>query len=137
MQYMRMLIVMTATIIVAAGSSRGSTSPGPLLPDNAAGSASVWSSSPLITGERSLSKTIIPAAQESTVAQLFVASTAEGGDDDEKKPRSRSVHCPPDKDDHHDFSYRDDDHKGDNDKDKDKDKDHHDRCGKGDDDKNP
>jgi hypothetical protein len=136
MRRLNMLILMTAMVFVAAGSARGNTSLGPLLLDRAAVPASGQSSLPMMKGGESLSKTILPAAQKSTVAKLFVAATAEDG---EKNPPSRSTHCPPDKDDHHDFNYRDDDKKGgDNqDKDKDKDKDRHENCGKGDDGKNP
>jgi hypothetical protein len=122
MRYLRMLIVMTAIVFVAAGSARGITSPGRLL----LGSSAV-------------------TAPNSTVGQLFVAASAEDGKGgDEKNPPSRSIHCPPDKDNHHDINYRDDDHKGGDNQDKDnkdnkdnKDKDHQDNCGKGDDGKNP
>jgi hypothetical protein len=142
MRYMCMLIVGTAMVFVAAGSARGISNPGPLMLGSRAVAASALSSLPAVKADESLSKTVIPAAPNFTVGQLFVVASAEDGKgDDEKNPRSRSAHCPPDKDDHHDINYRDDDHKGgdnqDKDKDKDKDKDHHDNCGKGDDGKNP
>jgi len=82
-----------------------------------------------VKGDESLSKTILPAAQKSAVAQLFVAASAQDGKEDakgkgddekEKKPPPRSKRCPPDdqKDDHRDKDHRDD------------------KCGKGDDSKN-
>jgi hypothetical protein len=140
MRRVNMLTVVAAIVFVAAGSARGSTSPGPLLLDRAAVTASGQLSLPMMKDGKSLTKTVLPAAKEYIVAKLLVAATVEDGKEEgEKHPRSRSAHCPPDKDDHHDFNYRDDDHKGgDNqDKEKDKDKDHHENCGKGDDDKNP
>lgn len=72
----------------------------------------------------------------SVADHLFLTATT---DDDGHNPPPRSTHCPPDKDDHQNFSYRDDDNKnnGDPNPDKDKDKDHHKDCGKGDDGKNP
>ncbi len=140
MQYMRMLIVMTAMVFVAADSTRGIASPEPPMLNRTAMAASRLSSLPVVKGDESLSKTILLAVQKSTIAQLFVAATAEDGG---KNPPPRSTHCPPDKDDHHDSDYRDNDHKGGDNQDKDnqdkdnKDKDHHDNCGKGDDGKNP
>jgi hypothetical protein len=129
MQHMRMLIVMTAMVFVAAGSARGSTSPGPPLLDSAAVMASRQSSLPMIKGEENLSRMIFPAARYSTVGQLFVEASAQGGKADDKTvkkppppppPPPRSTHCPPDKDDQ----------KGGDNQDKDK-------CGKDDDGKNP
>jgi hypothetical protein len=144
MRRVNMLIVMTTLVLVAAGSVRASTSPRQLRLDIAAVMSSSSPALPAVSGDDNVSKRIFPAARNSTIGQLFVMSIAEDGKDDDdkdKNPKSRSAHCPPDKDDHHDFSYRDDDHKGgddhDKDKDKDKDKDHHEKCGKGDDDKNP
>jgi hypothetical protein len=141
MRRLNMLIVMTAMVLVAAGTAKGNTSPGPMHSDRAVGTSSEQSSLPMIKSGKSLSGIVLPAAHESTVGQLFVAATAEDGD---KNPPPRSIHCPPDKEDHHDINYRDNEQNGgdnqanDNkDKDKDKDKDHHDNCGKGDDGKNP
>ena len=143
MRRLNMLIVMTVMIGVAAGSAKGNTSPGPLRLDSAAVVALGPSSSPAVNGDESVIKTIFPVASNSTIGQLFFAATAEG---DGKNPPSRSTHCPPDKDDHHDINYRDIEQNGgdnqsndnkDRDKDKDKDKDHHENCGKGDDGKNP
>jgi len=114
---------------VAVGSARGITSSGPLMLGSRAVAASELSSLPGVKGDESLSKTILPAAQKSTVAQLFVAASAQDGKEDakgkgddekEKKPPPRSKRCPPDdqKDDHRDKDHRDD------------------KCGKGDDSKN-
>ena len=140
MRYMCMLIVMTAMVFVAAGSARGITSPGPLRLDNAAAVATGLASLPVTKGDESLSKTILPAAPNFTVGQLFVAASAEDGKgDDEKNPPPRSTHCPPDKGDQHNLDYHANDQNGGKDKDHhdNKDKDHHDNCGKGDDGKNP
>ena len=139
MQYMRMLIVVTAMVFVAAGSARGSTSPRPLLLDKTAAAASGPPSLPAAKGDESLSKKILTVAPNFTVGQLFVAASAEDGKgDDEKNPPPRSKHCPPDKDDHHNSVQKSGDNQNnDKNKDKDKDKDHHDDCGKGDDGKNP
>ena len=140
MRDMRLLTVMTAMVFVAAGSARGSTSPGAQHLDSAVVAASGQGSVPMMSGEQSRNETILQAAKEFTGAQLFVAATSEDGKDDGGKyPPPRSVHCPPDQGDHHDFNNQDNGQKsGDNqDKDKDKDKDHHDNCGKGDDGKNP
>jgi hypothetical protein len=139
MRHISMLIVMTAMVFVAAGSARGITSPWPLLLDSAAVAASVLSSSPAAKGDESVNKTILPAAQKSTAAQLFVVTTAEDGKEvDEKNPPPRSTHCPPDKDDHQDRVQKGGDNQDKDNKDKDnKDKDHHDNCGKGNDGKNP
>ena len=104
MRYLYMLIVMTAMVFVAAGSAKGITSPGPPRLDSTAVVASGPSSSPAVNGDESVIKTIFPAAPNSTIGQLFVAATAADGD---KNPPSRSTHCPPDKDDHHDINYRD------------------------------
>jgi hypothetical protein len=136
MRHMRMLIVVTATVFVAAGSARGSTSPGSLLMDNAAVTSSGLSFSPVMRGAESLSKAIFPTGRSFTLGQRFLASSTQNGQADDKKekdpppppPPPRSVHCPPDKDDHHDGNQQ----SGDN-----QDKDHHDHCGKGDDGKNP
>ena len=46
MRYMCMLIVMTATVFVAAGSARGITSPGPLMLDSTAVAAPAWTPPP-------------------------------------------------------------------------------------------
>ena len=132
-----MLIAMTAVALVSVGSSRGSTTPKPLIPDSVAVSASMQSSLPMMKGEKSLSKTILPPA--STVNQLLVAATA---DDGGQNPPPRSTHCPPGKDDQHKTGYLENeqnggDNQGNDNKDKDKDKDRHDDCGKGDDGKNP
>jgi hypothetical protein len=116
MRHMRMLIVLTAMAFVAAGSARGVTSPGPLLLDRTAVTASGLSPLPVMKGDESLSKTIVPAAWNSTVAPLFVAASAQatkapGKADDgkEKKPPPRSKRCPPDpKDDPSKKDHRDD-----------------------------
>ena len=139
MRRLNMFIVMTAMVSVAAGTAKGNTSPGPMWLDRVVGTVSEQSSLPMIRSGKSLSGIVLPVAQESTVGQLFVAATAEDGD---KYPPPRSAHCPPDKDNHHDINYRDSEQNGGNNqgndnKDKDKDKDHHEKCGKGDDDKNP
>jgi hypothetical protein len=136
MRRLNLLIVMTAMVFVAAGSAKGNSTLGPVRLDRAAVTASGQFSFPTMESGRSLSGTILPASQESTVAQLFVAATAEDGD---KNPPPRSKHCPPDKDDHHNSIQKsgDNQNQDNQDKDKDKDKDHHDKCGKGDDDKNP
>jgi hypothetical protein len=135
MKYLCVLIVMTAMVFVAAGSTRGSTNPGPLMLGSRAVAAVAPSSLPAVKGDESLSKTIFPAALKSTVAQFSVAASAEDGkgdDEKEKNPPPRSKRCPPDKDD------KDKGSKGGDDKDKNnKDNDHHDDCGKGDDGKNP
>src|ERR1700674_3512998 len=118
MRYMRMLIVMAATVFVAAGSARGSTSSGRLMLGSRAVAASALSSLPAVKGDESLGKTIFPVAQKSIVAQLLTAASAEDGKADnekEKKPRPRSKRCPPDKDD------KDKDKKASAPKDKDKD----------------
>lgn len=143
MRRVNMFTVMAAIVFVAAGSARGSTAPGSLLLDRDAVTASGHLSLPMMKDGKSLSKTVLPTAQESTVAKLLVAATVEDGKEEgEKHPRSRSTHCPPDKDNQHNINYRgndqkDGDNQGNDNKDKDKDKDHHDNCGKGDDDKNP
>jgi hypothetical protein len=146
MRHLNMLIVMTAMVFVAAGSARGNTSLGPLLLDRAAVPASGLSSLPAMQADKNLSKTVLPTAQEYKIAKLLIAATVgDGKEGDIKNPRSRSTHCPPDKDDRRNFTYRDDDHKGgdnqdrdrDKDRDKDKDKDQHDNCGKGNDSKLP
>lgn len=135
MRHVCMLFVIAAMVFVAAGLSRGSTNPGPLLLDSAAGSASRQSSLSMMEGGKSPSTAILPAAREFQVAQLFVAATAADG---EKNPPPRSAHCPPDKDDHHDSDQKRSDNQNKDNQDKDsKDKDHHDNCGKGDDSKNP
>jgi hypothetical protein len=141
---MRLLAVMTALVLVAAGSARGTTSPGPLRLDNAGVTRSGPSSSPVMMGDESLSKTILPPAPNFAVEQLFAPAIAEDADGDgEKNPPPRSTHCPPDKDDHQANGQKGGDNQNkdnqDNDnKDKDnKDKDQHDNCGKGDDGKNP
>jgi hypothetical protein len=137
MRHVNILIVMTAIVFVAAGSARGSTSSGPLLLDSAAVTSSGLSSLPVMKGNESLSNANLPAAQESTVAQLFVAATAEDGEKNPNPP-PRSTHCPPDKDDHKGGDNQAKDSKDKDNKDKDnKDKDQHDNCGKGDDGKNP
>ena len=99
-----MLIAMTGMAFVAAGSARGVTSPGPLLLDRTAVTASGLSSLPVMKGDESLSKTIVPAAWNSTVAQPFVAASAQAkapgkekeDDGKEKKRPPRSKKCPPD-----------------------------------------
>lgn len=132
----------TAAVLVAAASARAGTAPKPAA-ENSAG-VTAPASLPMVKSVENPARAMFTATQESAVFERSVSATAEAGDDDDKNPKSRSTHCPPDKDDHHDFSnralrYRDDDHKndGDHDKDKDKDKDKHDDCGKGDDSKNP
>ncbi len=145
MRRLNMLIVMTAMVFLVAGSAKGNTSPGPLGLNSAAVTASGQLSLHVMKGAKSLGKTILLPAQESTVAQFLVTASAQDGKDDddkEKDHRPRSVHCPPDKDDHHNLGYRANDqnggdNQGNDDKDKDKNKDHHDDCGKGDDGKNP
>lgn len=134
MRYLRMLIVMTAMVFVAAGSARGITSPGPLMLGSRAVAASALSSLPAVKADESLSQTILPAAPNFTVGQLFVVASAEDGNGDgEKNPPPRSKACPPDKD----KDKKDIDSKGGDSKDKDsKDKDQNDNCGKGDDSKN-
>jgi hypothetical protein len=135
MRNMRMLIVMTAMVFVAVGSTRGSTTPGHLLLDRAAVTASGQSSVPMMKGGKSLSKTILPAAPNATVGQFFLAASAEDSKADNekgKKPPPRSKRCPPDKDD------KDKGSKGGDNKGKDNNNTgHHDDCGKGDDGKNP
>jgi hypothetical protein len=138
---LKMLIVMTAMVLVAAGSAKGNTSWRPLRLDSAAATASGQSSFTLMRGGKNLSRTIL-LPPESTAAQLLVTVTAEDGKDDgDKNPPSRSTHCPPDKGDNHNLNYRDDNQttapKQDNGNTDTKDKDHHDDCGKGDDGKNP
>jgi|SRR5579862_6465145 len=137
MRRLNLLIVMTAMVLVAAGSAKGNTSPGQIRLDRAAVPASAQASLLIMKSEKSLSGAILPAPQESTIAQLFVVATAEDGD---KNPPPRSKHCPPDKDDHHNNvqqsgSNQNQDNQANGNKDKDKD--HHDDCGKGDDGKNP
>ena len=133
MKYILVLTLMTAVVFVAEGSARGSTSPGTLLLDSTAVTVSGQTSLPIMKGGKSLSETILPAAQEFTVAQLFVAATAA---DDEKNPPPRSTHCPPDKDNHHDTDQKTSDNQNKDNKEN-KDKAQHDDCGKGDDGKNP
>jgi hypothetical protein len=134
MRRLSLLVVMTAMVFAAAGSAKGNTSLGQIRLDRASVMVSGQSSLPITKSGKSLIGTILPAPQDFTIAQLFGAATAEDGNgDNEKKPRPRSAHCPPDKDDHHDKIQKSGDEK---DKDKDKDK-NHDNCGKGDDDKNP
>jgi hypothetical protein len=90
---------------------------------------------------------ITGSTRGSVGSRTLLVDTAVTADGDKPTP-PRSKHCPPGKDDHHDFNYQDDGQKGgnnqgndtkdkDKDKDQDKDKDHHDNCGKGDDGKNP
>jgi hypothetical protein len=140
MRRLNMLIVMTALVIVAAGTAKGNTSPGPMRFDKAVVTASEQSSLPIMKSGKSLSGMFFPAAQESTGGQLFVAATTEDGD---KNPPPRSTHCPPDKDDHHISIQKSGDGQNQDNQDKDgkdkdgKDKDRRDHCGKGDDDKNP
>jgi len=139
MRRLNLLIVMTAIVLVAAGSAKGNTSLGQIRLDRAAVTASGQAYLPIMKSGRDLSGAILPTPQESTVAQLFLAATAEDGD---KNPPPRSKHCPPDKDDHHNNvqqggSNQSQDNQANDNKDKNKDKDHHDDCGKGNDDKNP
>jgi hypothetical protein len=130
MRYVSLLIVTTAMILGTAGSTRGSSSPGPLLWNRTAVTASELSSLPVMKGDESSSKSILPAAWNSAVGQLFVAASAQDGKEDGKQddkkeknpppPPSRSKRCPSDqKDDHRDNDHRDD------------------KCGKGDDSKLP
>ena len=150
MKYLQMIFVMTALTIAAASSAKASTSPGQLRPNSKVPAAPGGSSLPAVKADESLTKTIFSAAQNSAVGQVLVVATAEdGGGDGEGKPHSRSIHCPPDKNDHHDFNYQADDQKRgndqekdkdkdkvkdtDKDKDKNKDKDRRDDCGKGND----
>jgi hypothetical protein len=138
MRRLNLLVVVTAMVLVTAGSAKGNASLGPIRLDRAAVTASQQSSLPMMKSGESLSGMILSAADESTVGQLVVAATAEDGD---KNPPPRSTHCPPDKDDHHDSGQKGGDNQNtdnqDKGKEKDKDKDHHDDCGKGDDGKNP
>jgi len=136
---MRMLVVMTAVVLVAAGSAKGTTSPGPLRLDNTDVTRSGPSSSPVMKGDESLSMTFLLPAPSFEVDQLFAPTIAEGANGDgEKNPPPRSTHCPPDKDDHQDNGQKGADNQNKDNQDKDnKDKDHHDNCGKGDDGKNP
>src|SRR5580704_14050230 len=109
MRCMCMLIAVTAMVFVAAGSARGITSPGPLLLDNAAAVATGLASLPVTKGNESLSKTIFPAARNSTIGELFAAATAAANDD---SPPPRSASCPPNKDDQHNLDYRANDQNG-------------------------
>ena len=147
MRRLNMLIVMTAMVFVAAGSARGITSPGPLTLGSRAVAASALSSLPAVKADESLSQTILPAAPNFTVGQLFVVASAEDGNGDgEKNPPPRSTRCPKDPDDRKDLFNRKDlfslnrfdgeDQKGNDQKDKDqKDKDNN--CGEGDDSRLP
>jgi hypothetical protein len=130
MRRLNMLIVMTAMVFVAAGSARGITSPGPLMLGSRAVAASALSSLPAVKADESLSQTILPAAPNFTVGQLFVVASAEDGEK-EKNPPPRSKACPPDKD--KDKDKKDIDKKGGDSKDKDQ----NDDCGKGTDSKLP
>jgi hypothetical protein len=134
MRRLNLLIVLAATILVAAGSAKGNPRLGQMRLDRADVTASAPFSFPLIKSGKSVRGTILPAPLEPAADQLFVAAAAQEGG---KNPPPRSTHCPPDKDDHHDSGQKGDDKKNKGNQDKEKDKDHHDDCGKGDDGKNP
>ncbi len=135
MRYMGMLFVMTVMVVMAAGSTRGNTSPGPLTLGSSAG-VSELSSLPAVNDESS-GQRIFTAVQDSTVGRLLASASPDdkngckkGGnslssdgkpcppDPPPPPPPPRSRRCPPDRDgdqDHH----------------------RHHRCGKGDDDTLP
>lgn len=130
MRHMAMLFVMTAVVVMAAGSTRGNTSPGPPTLGSSAG-ASELSSLPAVNDDSS-SQWIFTAVQDSTVGRLFASGSPDGNNgckkggnslssdgkpcppDPPPPPPPRSRRCPPDRD-----------------------QDPHRRCGKGDDDTLP
>lgn len=144
-----MLIVVTAMVFGAAGSTRGIASPGLLMLGSRAAAASALSSLPAVKGDESLNKTIFSAAPNSAVTSVFVTVSAQNssGDGNNDKnpppPPPRSKRCPKDPDNQKDqFSWKDpfnrmyllqgqgqNDPSQDQGQDQDKDKD----CGKGDD----
>ncbi len=139
MQSMRMLIVITVLIFVAEGPARGSTAPATPPSDGVAVTASAHASLTMMNGGTSLSPIIPLAALHSTFSRFLDATNAEDGNGNGGNPPPRSVHCPPDKDDHHDHFQNNgtNQDKGQNQDKDNKDNDHHDDCGKGDDGRNP
>jgi hypothetical protein len=73
MRYMAMLFVMTAMVVVAADSARGTTSPAPPTLSSSA-AASELSSLSAVKGDDSLSQKIFAEVQNPTVGRLFASA---------------------------------------------------------------